>query len=466
MKRYGNLWERIITWENLVLGARKAQRGKRDRLSVQSFNFNQERELLKVQRELRDGSYRPGQFRTHWVNHPKSRLISAAPYRDRVVHHALMNILEPILDLHFHSDSYACRKCKGTHAAANRLQKLMQKYRYALQCDIKKYFPSIDHEVLKQIFRRLIKDRNTLSLMDLIVDHSNKQPTEIFWFERDDLFTPLDRRTGLPIGNLTSQWFANWMLNDLDHRITSQLGIGGYVRYCDDFVLFHNDKKRLKSTVGEIGNILDGLRLRLHKNKASIRPVRAGLTFVGYRIWPNHRLLKKDNIRRFSRRLRWMKQAYAEGKLGWADVKLRLDSWLGHAKHADSKQIIKRLSKEWRFTRDGTKVASCYSRRGVEQQCDKLPDNEPEQQHAIESEQQQRIPSRPALSFESEYSARNCIVYGLCECGFESPGSIPVLRFPKFSGRSRIFVVKPDGAGRYRFERPIRLFFLLCRQIA
>ena len=145
MKRYGKLWNKLISWENLVLAARKAQRRKRDRREVQRFNFFQEMRLLRLQAELTEGRYQPGGFRSHWITRPKPRLISAAPYRDRVVHHALMNILEPILERHFHPDSYACRKNKGTLSAANRLQKFMQKYRYAVHCDIQKFFPNIDH---------------------------------------------------------------------------------------------------------------------------------------------------------------------------------------------------------------------------------------------------------------------------------------------------------------------------------
>jgi retron-type reverse transcriptase len=243
MKRYGNLWDSLISWENLVHAARKARRGKRSRYSVQIFEFQLEKALLHLQTELRQQTYRPGRFSTHWIYEPKKRLISAAPYRDRVVHHALMNILEPILDQHFHSNSYACRKNKGTHKAADRLQQLMKSNRYVLQCDIQKFFPSIDHEVLKSLFRRLIKDARVLALMDLIVDGSNDQPSEVLWFDGDDLFSPLEHRKGLPIGNLTSQWFANWYLNGLDHFITSRLGLGAYVRYCDDFILLNNDKE-------------------------------------------------------------------------------------------------------------------------------------------------------------------------------------------------------------------------------
>ena len=155
-------------------------------------------QLLRLQRELREGGYRPGPFTTHWIDRPKPRLISAAPYRDRVVHHALMNVLEPILDRHFHPDSYACRKGKGTHAAADRLQQLMRRYRYTLQCDIRKFFPSIDHELLKASSAGLVKDRRVLALMDLIVDHSNEQEPVEDWFPGDDLFTPAGRRRGCP----------------------------------------------------------------------------------------------------------------------------------------------------------------------------------------------------------------------------------------------------------------------------
>jgi len=216
VKRYNHFWGQVISWENLLLAARKSQRGKRDRPVVQRFHFQQEPQLLRLQKELIDGSYRPGVFHTHWIDRPKARLISAAPYRDRVVHHAVMNVLEPILDRHFHQDSFACRKGKGTHAASRRLQEFMRRNRYAVHCDIHKFFPSIDHRLLKATFRRLIKDEQVLWLLDLIVDHANEQEFVQAWYPGDDLWTPLERRRGLPIGNLTSQWFANWYLSDLD----------------------------------------------------------------------------------------------------------------------------------------------------------------------------------------------------------------------------------------------------------
>jgi len=453
MKRYGNLWEKVISWENLVLAARRAQRGKRGRFEVQQFNFMQEMRLIRLQEELTEGSYQPGGFRSHWISKPKPRLISAAPYRDRVVHHALMNVLEPILERHFHPDSYACRKGKGTHAAANRLQAFMHRYRYALQVDIQKFFASIDHELLKGRFRRLIKDPATLKLMDLIVDTSNEQPGAITWFAGDDLFTPIQRRRGLPIGNLTSQWFANWYLSGLDHLVTSHLGIGGYVRYCDDFILLHNDKKLLREAQGVLGEHLTINRLRLHERKTFIRPVRAGINFVGYRIWPNHRLLRKQNVRNFRRRIGWMKKAYAQGLIDADYITPRLASWLGYAAQADTKKLIRSLSRQWRFERERADNEPCYSRRQLEQQRDQLPRHQPQQQHADQSQQQHRISFSPALSHNQ---TRKRSVQGSGARGTESPGSLPAPNGGYVSAVGQIDRVEPGGSGRSISDVPAR----------
>jgi hypothetical protein len=402
VKRYGNLWDQLVSWPNLLLAARKAQRGKRDRPAVRRFNFLQEFQLYRLAGELADGSYAPGPFRSHWITVPKPRMISAAPYRDRVVHHALMNVLEPILDRHFHPHSFACRAGKGTHAAADRLQQLMRGNRYVLQCDVRKFFPSIDHSILKAKFRRLIKDRRVLSLMDRIVDHSNPQEPVMEWFPGDSLWTPIERRRGLPIGNLTSQWFANWMLNDVDHLITSEMEIGAYVRYCDDFLVLGNDREELKAAANVIGQRLAMDRLSLHEGRLAVAPVSAGLRFVGYRIWPTHRALRKENVRRFRRRVRWMRRAYAQRRIDWDSVRPRLTSWLGHASTADSRALVRRVGREWVFTRErflrgkAENVAGS-SRRFVEQQTHELPLRVPQQEHARQPEQQQRVPGLPAL---------------------------------------------------------------------
>jgi retron-type reverse transcriptase len=456
MKRYGNLWKRIISWENLLGAATKAQRGKRTRPVVQHFNFGQEKHLLRLAHDLEGGTYHPGKYRSHWIVIPKPRMISAAPYRDRVVHHALMNILEPILDRHFHPHSFACRKEKGTHAAADRLQFLMKRNRYVLKCDIRKFFPSIDHEILKGTFRRLIKDKKVLSLMDRIVDNSNEQEETLAWYEGDDLFSPLTRRHGLPIGNLTSQWFANWMLNDLDHFITSRLGLGGYVRYCDDFVILARERSELKDAIIEIWKFLCLRRLQVHENRLSVTPVKSGMTFVGYRIWPPHRLVRKGNIKRFRRRVQWMKNAYLEGRIGWEDIKPRLDSWLGHAKQADSERLISRLSRDWTFTRDGTVNVPCCAGRVVEQQCQQLSPLESQQQHARQPEQQYRVPYFPALLDGKRPDTQNSQTYGLGERGTKSPGSVPESEKSVMISPAE-FSLTPDRMNRPFAENPIWL---------
>lgn len=220
---------------------------------------------------------------------------------------------------------------------------------------MRKFFPSIDHAVLKELFRRRIKDCRLLALMDGIVDRANPQEEVTEWFPGDDLFSPAERRRGLPIGNLTSQWFANWYLDGLDHLLTSRLRIGGYVRYCDDFVLLDNDRGRLQVVLAEARHWLAGVRLRLHEERLAIVPSRAGRLFVGYRTWPTHRLLPAANIRAFVRRMRWMRRCYRHGDISSAEVQRRIASWLGHAQQANTQHLVKRLAREWVFRRRARK---------------------------------------------------------------------------------------------------------------
>lgn len=311
---------------------------------------------MRLQRDLDCGTYQPGPFSTHRITCPKPRLISAAPYRDRVVHHAIMNVLEPILDRRFHRDSYACRQGKGTHAAADRLQHWMRRRRFALQCDVAQFFPSIDHQILKAKLQGVVADDRVLDLLGRVIDSSNLQDDAIAWFPGDDLFTPFERRRGLPIGNLTSQWLANLYLNDLDHFVTSHLGLGAYVRYCDVFVVLADGREQLVDAIQAIRSRLGQNRLRLHDRKLHIRPVRHGLTFVGYRVWATHRLLRRPNVRLMRRRLRWMQGAFAAGTMNWREVRQRFASWIGHARTADSERLIRRLCEESTFVRSTTEL--------------------------------------------------------------------------------------------------------------
>ena len=366
MKRYGGLWEHLVSFENLLAAAQKARKGKRFRPSVAQFEFNLERELWTLQEELLAKNYCPGPYRTFHVYEPKKRLISAAPYRDRVVHHALTSILEPIFERSLVFDTYACRKGKGTHAAVRRCQHYARRFQYVLKADIRKFFPSMDHEILKGLIARKIKDRDVLWLMRRIIDQSNPQETIVQWFPGDDLFTPSEHRRGIPIGNQTSQFFANVYLDPLDHLVRDGLGMGGYVRYVDDFLVFSDDKKRLGELRRQIDEYLVRLRIRLHPTKTVVFPTREGIRFLGYRVFPTHRLLAKENVRRFCRRVRRLQRLYAGGLISAGEIRQRIVSWSGHARQADTYLLRGRLFRSMCFRR-ATVVKPRAAWRGVQQ---------------------------------------------------------------------------------------------------
>ncbi len=355
MKRHGNLWEQVVSFEALLHAAEQARKGKRFRPAVAAFHFDQERALWKLHEELITKTYRPGAYRSFFIYEPKKRQISAAPYRDRVVHHALTGVLEPIYEQSFIADSYACRRGRGTHAAVARCQQFARRFRYVLKADIQKFFPSLDHEIVKELVARKVKDPDVLWLVGQIIDHSNPQEEIVNYFPGDDLFTPYARHRGIPIGNQTSQFFANVYLDPLDHFVKERLGIKGYVRYVDDFLVFSDDKGYLAGVREQIRDFLVDLRLRLHPAKSVIFPVKDGIRFLGYRVFPTHRLLPKDNVRRFLRRVRGMQEDYAAGLVSFAQVYQRLMSWNGHARQANTYRLRCRLFDTISFQRATTK---------------------------------------------------------------------------------------------------------------
>lgn len=269
MKSYTNLYERVFSFENLLLSAREARKGKRYRDYAIKFYLDLEKNLLSLQEDLLTKTYSLGSYREFYIEEPKKRLISAAPYRDRVIHHALCNVIEPLFEPGFIYDSYACRKEKGTHRAIDRCQKFLRKSRYALKCDIVSYFPSIDHEILLGIMARKIRDRSLIELIGKILK-SRVFSTELDWRETEDLFCPRERSKGIPIGNLTSQFFANVYLNELDHFVKDDLREKYYLRYVDDFLIFGDDKKHLFKVRDEIAAYLKNLRLLLHPRKSVV----------------------------------------------------------------------------------------------------------------------------------------------------------------------------------------------------
>jgi retron-type reverse transcriptase len=336
MKRHANLFQQIISFENLFLASRKARRGKRTNGNVMRFEMDVEEELFKLQEELATRTYVPGPYREFKIFERKPRKISAAPYRDRVVHHALCNIIEPIFERTFIFDSYACRKGKGTHKAVDRFTEFSRLNRYVLKMDIRKYFPSIDHEILLGKIQKKIKCRDTLWLVRVIIDGSNEQGAVRDYFPGDDLFSPLMRKKGIPIGNLTSQFFANIYLNELDHYVKEELNCRYYIRYVDDLTVFDDQKKRLWLVKDRIEDFLTKERLKLNPLKTLVAPVSMGIDHLGYRIYPTHRRIRKDNAFRFIRRLRKMGKLYRKRTISFDKLNASVQSWLGHAKQADT----------------------------------------------------------------------------------------------------------------------------------
>lgn len=343
MKRYGNLYPQILSFENLLQAARQAQRGKRYRDNVLAFNHNREGELLQLQAELAQHTYQPGEYQTFHIQEPKKRLISAAPYRDRVVHHALCNIITPLLEKSFIHASYANRVGYGTHRALQHFTRLARSSSYVLQCDIKKYFPSIDHLILKAQLRRKIKCKDTLWLIDTIIDNSNDQIPVIEHFPGDDLLTPLQRRRGLPIGNLTSQFFANIYLNPFDHFIHEQLKISKYIRYVDDFALFDQDKQKLQNARRRLEAFLDSLRLKIHPIKSQLFKTEQGANFLGFRIFPEYIRVRNENLRRGRRRLRRMRREYQAGKISQAEIERSRQSWWAHLDYGNTWRLREQI---------------------------------------------------------------------------------------------------------------------------
>lgn len=359
MKRLGGLWEQIISFENLLLAYKKARKGKRNRNDVAWFGLELEKELFTIQAALQEQSWKPGNYRIFTIYERKARQISAAPFRDRVVHHALMNVIEPLLDKRFIFDTHACRQGHGVHLAVSRYQNWAKTHPYALKMDISRYFPSIDHTILKQQLTQRIKDKKVLWLFFTIIDHAPSF-TDAYpsYFPGDDLLTVTSRKKGLPIGNLTSQFLANLYLDDLDHFIKEQLRVKPYIRYVDDMILLARNKTDLHAYKKAIATELSKIRLILHPAKVNLFQVRAGVDVLGYRVFPDYIQLRNDNGWRFAQRLCSLAKAYQADKLDWDDFNASVQSWIGHAKQADTEQLRQHIFDSTIFTREKGEVCA------------------------------------------------------------------------------------------------------------
>lgn len=284
-----------------------------------------ENELIEIQSTLINGSYHPKPYTMFKIYEPKERNISSAAFRDRVVHHSIINILEPIFERRHIHDSYACRVGKGTHVALKRAQKMVRTYSYFLKCDIRKFFESIDHAVLIEMLQSLIKDEKLMKLLIRIIEH---QPSYTM------------KGKGLPIGNLTSQHFANYYMGFLDSFAKRKLGSRGYVRYMDDFILFSNDKKELGNNLEKINEfVTEKLKMNLKEKITQIAPVTEGLPFLGHRIHRNLIRIQRPNLVRFRKKIHKMKRLYAVGEMKEEDLINSVRSMIAHASHGNTKEL-------------------------------------------------------------------------------------------------------------------------------
>lgn len=323
--------ENIASFKNLLSAFNSAIKGKRERDSILRFSINLEDELLSIRSDLLSGKYTPKPYTSFAVFEPKMRTINAPNFRDRVVHHAILNIIGGDIDKQFIFDSYACRKGKGTHAGVDRAQEFIRKAGrsgrvYALKADILKYFKSVDQSILKGIVSKSVQCHRTMLILNKIID---------------------SRAVGIPLGNLTSQLFANMYLNELDRYVKHHHREKFYIRYMDDFVIISNDKHRLQYLRRDIEEFLNG-KLNIKTNsKTQVFPIGASggraLDFLGCRIYATHRLLRKNSVNRIKRRVKRISADLPTGNISHDKARAMLSSWIGHASHANTYNLTKSL---------------------------------------------------------------------------------------------------------------------------
>lgn len=345
-------WPEICSFEKLLEAHRNARRCKRYRAEVMSFTAHLEDNLLIIQKGLIDGTYELGPYRKLWVYIPKKRLVMALPYMDRIVQWSLYQYLNPIYDKTFIEDSYACRKNKGSHKAADRLQYWMRQVDrkpgngwYYLKLDISKYFYRVNHEILLSVLGRKIKDLDMMNCIRGIVN-SNAEPFGLPRGRAPQDVPPEEwlYDVGMPIGNLTSQLFANIYLNELDQYCKHTLKIHYYIRYMDDIIILAPDKATLHEWKSAIETFLrDKLALDLNK-KTMIRPVKSGVEFVGVMIYTTHRKLRKSTVRRIKREVRKICSMYFSGRMSKEAFDRRVASIKGLLEHTNTRNLRRRLN--------------------------------------------------------------------------------------------------------------------------
>ena len=322
MKRHGKLYEKICSIDNLRWALQRAAKGKRYKKSVRNVLEHEDDRLKQLQEMLLTHSFRTHPYRIKTIYEPKERKISILPfYPDRIVHHAIMNVLEPIFESFFVKDSFACRRGKGHHAGSLRCEEFVRRNEYVLQCDISKFYPSIDHGKLKDVILRKFKDKELLTLLNDIIESSD----------------------GVPIGNYVSQWFGNLYLNELDKLIKQELHVKDYFRYCDDFFLF-GTKERLKELRPIVIDFVYGT-LHMRLSKCLLYPTSHGVDALGYRHFPSGKiLLRKSTAKRIKKRLKSLPHELKQGRVSKERAQGQIASAWGVMKHANTYHLRYRIN--------------------------------------------------------------------------------------------------------------------------
>lgn len=325
MKRYNNLFDKIVSLDNLYEADKRARRQKSHRPEVMLFDKNKDKLLLDLQRKLINGEYETSEYYVFKIYEPKEREIFKLPYYpDRIVHHAIMNIMEPIWVSAFVKGTYSCIRKRGIHKALKDVKFALKdemNTQYCLKLDIRKFYPSIDHDILKTIIRKKIKDKRLLSLLDEIIESAQ----------------------GVPIGNYLSQFFANLYLTYLDHWIKEQKKVRYYFRYADDIVILGGDKQQLRDLFYNIQDYLNNkLKLNFKDNWQIFKVDSRGIDFVGYRVFHTHTLLRKRIKKRFCKKINKLNK---KQNLDKDTYKQKICSYIGWIKYCNGRNLLNKMSK-------------------------------------------------------------------------------------------------------------------------
>lgn len=329
-----SLFQKIISLQNLLVAWQEFKRGKTAKQDVAFFNFYIEDNLFNLHNELKSNQYTPGKYESFYVTDPKIRYINKASVKDRIVHQAIFRILYPIFDKNFIANSYSCRIGKGTHKGVLKLEEFARKASnnhkekiYYLKCDIKKFFKNIDHEILLKLLTKKVEDEGTTWLINKIIKSYESEPNK-----------------SLPLGNVTSQLFANIYLNELDQFVKHKLKQRYYIRYCDDIVILNKNKGELVALVDFINNFLNRqLKLSLHEDKTIIKKLKQGVDFLGYVILPNYRVLRTRTKHRMLKNVKLKKLCFEEKIINKDSYNSTIQSYMGILKHCEGYKLSKEI---------------------------------------------------------------------------------------------------------------------------